>query len=84
MDLAVHVDSQQIHSRKWSEKRRTWKNGVETCTKCCEHDSDDAVELVFGKETVTHLEGVASAPCLIDLRLDHWVLVRKLEIIDNL
>ena len=42
------------------------------------------MELVFGKETVTHLEGVASAPCLIDLRLDHWVLVRKLEIINNL
>lgn len=33
---------------------------------------------------VTHLEGVASAPCLIDLRLDHWVFVRKLEVINEL
>jgi hypothetical protein len=35
-------------------------------------------------EMVTHLEGVASAPCLIDLRLNHRVFVRKLEVIDDL
>jgi hypothetical protein len=35
-------------------------------------------------EMVTHLEGVASAPCLIDLRLDHWVLVGELEVINDL
>jgi len=35
-------------------------------------------------ERVTHLEGVASAPCLIDLRLHYWVLVRKLKVIDDL
>jgi hypothetical protein len=30
---------------------------------------------------VTHLKGVASAPCLIDLRLDR-VFLRKLEVKD--
>ena len=35
-------------------------------------------------EMVTHLEGVACTPCLIDLRLDHWVLMRELEVINDL
>ena len=35
-------------------------------------------------EIMTHLESVASAPCLIDLRLDHWVFVRELEVIYDL
>ena len=54
------------------------------CTKRWEHSSDNAVELFDVGKTVTHLKGVASAPCLIDLRLDHWVLVRELKVIDKL
>ena len=33
---------------------------------------------------VTHLEGVVCAPCLIDLRLDDWILVRELKVIYDL
>ena len=54
-------------------KKEHTKNVGETCTKWSEHSLNDAVELMFGKVTVTHLKGVASVPCLIDLRLDHWV-----------
>ena len=35
-------------------------------------------------EIVTHLEGVVCAPCLIDFRLDDWILVRELKVIYDL
>jgi hypothetical protein len=47
-----------------------------------EHHSDCVVE-VMGEGMVTHLEGVASTPCLINLRLDR-VLLGKLEVENDL
>ena len=83
-DLAVQVDSQQTKPLGYGPKRKNvekyWGNMYENVA--------SVVRIMqWGVdvwEKVTHLEGVASAPCLIDLRLDHWVLVRELEIIDKL
>lgn len=62
--------------RKKTHKTRVYVSEVR------KHHSDCVVE-VMGEGMVTHLKGVASTPCLINLRLDR-VLLGKLEVENDL